>query len=97
MLTTRSSAEAWPQVKVEFKKALALRSVQRAYDLPLPSLIDEAVAHPKLHREDPASGGLRWLALLLGPSLSHRLGLSVGVIAREAPMQHTRAALTLDE
>jgi hypothetical protein len=26
MLTTRWSAEAWPQVKAEFKKALALRS-----------------------------------------------------------------------
>jgi hypothetical protein len=26
MLRTRSSAEAWPQVKAEFTKALALRS-----------------------------------------------------------------------
>jgi len=31
MLHTRWSAEAWPQVKVEFKKALALRSqIRRA-------------------------------------------------------------------
>ena len=31
MLTTRWSAEAWPQVKAEFKKALALRSeIRRA-------------------------------------------------------------------
>ena len=31
MLTTHWSAEAWPQVKAEFKKALALRSkIQRA-------------------------------------------------------------------
>ena len=31
MLTTRWSAEAWPQVKTEFKKALALRSeIRRA-------------------------------------------------------------------
>ncbi len=30
-LTTRWSAEAWPQVKTEFKKALALRSqIRRA-------------------------------------------------------------------
>jgi len=31
MLHTRWSAEAWPQVKTDFKKALALRSkIQRA-------------------------------------------------------------------
>ena len=31
MLTTRWSAEAWPQVKAEFKKALALKSqIRRA-------------------------------------------------------------------
>jgi hypothetical protein len=31
MLTTRWSTEAWPQVKVEFKKALAVRSqIRRA-------------------------------------------------------------------
>ena len=31
MLQTRWSAEAWPQVKAEFKKALALRSqIRRA-------------------------------------------------------------------
>jgi len=31
MLHTRRSAEAWPQVKAEFKKALALRSqIRRA-------------------------------------------------------------------
>ena len=31
MLTTRWSAEAWPHVKAEFKKALALRSeIRRA-------------------------------------------------------------------
>jgi hypothetical protein len=31
MLHTRWSAEAWPQVKAEFKKALALRSqIRRA-------------------------------------------------------------------
>ena len=31
MLPTRRSAEAWPQVKAEFKKALALRSeIRRA-------------------------------------------------------------------
>ena len=33
MLHTRWSAEAWPQVRVEFRKALALRSeTQRAGD-----------------------------------------------------------------
>jgi len=32
MLTTRWSAEAWPQVKAEFKKALALRSRSGARD-----------------------------------------------------------------
>jgi len=31
MLTTRWSAEAWPQVKAEFKEALALKSqIRRA-------------------------------------------------------------------
>ena len=31
MLTTRRGAEAWPQIKVEFTKALALRSqIRRA-------------------------------------------------------------------
>ena len=42
----------------------ASRRVRLADDLPLPSLVDEAVADPKLHRQDPACGGLRWLALL---------------------------------
>ena len=32
MLTARWSAEAWPQVKAEFKKALALRSRSGARD-----------------------------------------------------------------
>jgi len=42
-----------------------------AYDLPLPSLVYEAVADPKLHRQDSARGRLLRLALLLGPWFSH--------------------------
>ena len=40
-------------------------------DLLLPGLVDEAVADLKLHRQDSACGGLRRLAFLLGPWLSH--------------------------
>jgi hypothetical protein len=37
----------------------------------LPGLVGEAIADPKLHRQDPERGWRRWLELLLGPRLSH--------------------------
>src|SRR6266581_8359706 len=49
------------------------RRVGPGDDLPLAGLVGEAIADLKLHRQDPAGGSGRRLALLLGPRLSHRL------------------------
>jgi len=49
------------------RRASARRRVGPTDDFPLPGLVDETVTDQKLHREDPACGGLRRAAVLPSP------------------------------